>query len=89
MPRIHVKETSNEVDAIGRHQGNQDDTGTGRTEEGRQEFANALTHVEVQGTSGKSILDQVERQNQDVTLHDTEVNERKGISQTRTIPIST
>jgi hypothetical protein len=60
MPRIHVQETSKEVDAIGGHQSNQDDTGTGRAKEGRHELANALAHVEVESTSGESILDQVE-----------------------------
>lgn len=85
VPRIHIKEASNEVDTIGRDQGNQDDTGTGRTEERRQEFADALTQIKVQRASSESIGDQVERQYEDVTLDDTEVNERKGISQTRTI----
>ena len=88
MPRIHVQETSNEVDAIGGHQSNQDDTTTGRAEEGRQELADTLAHIEVQGTSCEGILDQVEGQDQDVALHNTEINEGNGISQARTTLVS-
>jgi hypothetical protein len=75
MPGIHVQETCEEVDAISRNQSDQDDTGPGRTEERLEEVANTLVHREIKCTSSEGVLDKVERQNNDVTLKDTEVDE--------------
>jgi len=47
MPGIHVQEARHEVDAVGRHQRDQDDTGSRRTEKGTQERAHALAHIEI------------------------------------------
>ena len=85
VPGIHVQETCEEVDTVSRNQSDQDNTGPVRTEERREEVTDTLVHREIKGTSTKGVLDKVERQNNDVSLKDTEVDERKRVCETRTV----
>ena len=85
VPRIHVQETRQEVDTVGRQQGDQDDTGARRTKEGLEERADSITHGEIQSTSGKGVLHKIERQNQNVGLNDGEIEKGKRVKQAGTV----
>lgn len=81
VPRIHIHETSKEVNAVSGNQSNQDDTGPRRAEEGLEEMANTLVEREIKCTASEGVLDQVEGQDYNIRLEDAEVDKRERVGQ--------
>lgn len=88
VPRIGVEDTGNDVDTVGRHQRDQNDTTTTGTEEGRNEGPKSLVEVEIHHTTGERPDHKVKGQDEDIELDEGEVEERQRVEEFGTGPVS-
>lgn len=88
VPGVHIKDAGDYVDAISRHQSNQDNPSTTGAEEGGEEVADALVEIKVHHATHERIGDQVERQDQHVELHQRKVKERQGVGDFSSVSVS-